>query len=78
MKNLTITALITLTMMACSTPKFGQVNPNTKYSKKFSKWLVVEKYEVDDTSCIYYWNRGTSTFIDRCSLYDVGDTIKHH
>jgi hypothetical protein len=73
--KLIVTALITLTMISCA-PKFGKIS--SKRNCKFSKWMVVEKYEVDDTACIYYWNRGMNSFTDRCDIYDVGDTIKHH
>lgn len=70
--------ILALFLFSCKSTRFGQITSDSRYNKKFSKWLVVEKYEVDDTSCNYYWNRGASSFIDRCDLYEVGDTIKHH
>lgn len=72
MKKVTLILLAAITA-SCS-PKFGQLN-TTDY--EFSIWTVVEKYEVYDTGCVYYWNRGRNSFIDDCSKYNVGDTIKH-
>jgi len=63
--------IVAITALSCS-PKFGKIP--SKY--KFSKWMVVEKYEVD-TECVYYWNRGMNVFNAPCDLYNVGDTIKH-
>lgn len=66
--------MIGMILFASCSPKFNKIK--TK-DYKFSIWTVVEKYEASDTGCIYYWNRGQSSFVDRCDKYDVGDTIKH-
>jgi hypothetical protein len=65
--------IVALTLSSC-TPKFNKLKTT---DAKFSVWTIVEKYEVYDTGCAYYWNRGRNSFIDDCNKYDVGDTIKH-
>ena len=61
-------------LFASCSPKFNKIKTS---DAKFSVWTIVEKYEVYDTGCVYYWNRGRNSFIDDCSKYSVGDTIKH-
>jgi len=62
----------TLLILSCS-PKFGHIQSKSK----FSKWMVVEKYE-SDTGCVYYWDQGMKYFTAPCNLYEVGDTIRHY
>jgi hypothetical protein len=69
-----ITVILLAVLLASCSPKFNKIKTS---DAKFSVWTIVEKYEVYDTGCVYYWNRGRNSFIDDCNKYDVGDTIKH-
>ena len=69
-----ITVILLAVLLASCSSKFNKIKTT---DAKFSVWTIVEKYEVYDTGCAYYWNRGRNSFIDDCNKYDVGDTIKH-